>query len=365
MSDLETIRKEATQAVASAQDIDALEKVRVAYLGKTGVITSQMKSLGTLPPEERKTFGASVNVVKDEITALIENTKQALETAALSARLAHEKIDITLPVRPEQKGSIHPITQVMEELTAIFGALGFTSEEGPDIEDDFHNFTALNIPANHPARQMHDTFYIKDEKGEGGNGNVLRTHTSPVQIRVMERFVKEKQQSPLRFIAMGRTYRCDSDMTHSPMFHQIEGLVIEEGVTMANLKGCLTEFVRAFFGRDDIPLRFRPSFFPFTEPSAEVDIGCSWENGELKIGAGKSWLEIGGCGMINPNVLKNVGLDSTKLQGFAFGMGIERMAMLKYGIPDLRPMYESDIRWLNHYNFGALDIPSLVKGVAG
>jgi phenylalanyl-tRNA synthetase alpha chain len=280
-----------------------------------------------------------------------------VDEAALNARLATERIDVSLPPRPEQRGFIHPISQVMDELTAIFGEMGFAVAEGPDIEDDFYNFGALNIPPEHPARQEHDTFYLPDRAD--GAKMVLRTHTSPVQIRTMQ-----KTTPPIRIIAPGRTYRSDHDATHSPMFHQVEGLVIDEKTHMGHLKGCLIEFCRAFFGVDDLPVRFRPSYFPFTEPSAEVDIGCTRKGGELTIGAGDDWLEILGSGMVHPRVLENCGIDSTKYQGFAFGMGIERIAMLKYGIPDLRTFYDSDLRWLKHYGFVPLDVPTLTGGLA-
>lgn len=344
MTDLQQLKQEATEAIAAASSMDELENLRVTFLGKQGKITEQMKAIATLPPEERKDFGQSVNQVKNEVTSLIERGKEELGRAELDAKLNQEKADITLPIRPERQGSIHPISKVIDECTAIFGAMGFSVAEGPDIEDDFHNFTALNIPEEHPARQMHDTFYFP-------SGLLLRTHTSPVQIRHMQ-----ENKPPYKIIAPGRTYRCDSDMTHSPMFSQIEGLWIDKEVNMGHLKGCLTEFVHTFFGSEDIPLRFRPSFFPFTEPSAEVDIGCWRENGELKLGTPKNpedqdWLEILGCGMVNPKVLENVKVDPKEWQGFAFGMGIERIGMLKYGIPDLRTFFESDIRWLKHYGF--------------
>ncbi len=360
MTDLSQLRKEATEAISSASSLDELENLRVKFLGKQGKITEQMKNIATLAPEERKNFGQAVNQVKNEVSDLIESTKNNLGSAELNAKLQKEKIDVTLPGRPERQGSIHPIPQVIDECIAIFGAMGFTVAEGPDIEDDFHNFTALNIPPEHPARQMHDTFYFP-KKGE--ERLLLRTHTSPVQIRHME-----NNKPPYKIIAPGRTYHCDSDITHSPMFHQVEGLLIDKNINMGHLKGCLTEFVHSFFGSDDIPLRFRPSFFPFTEPSAEVDIGCWRENGELKLGATKDpakqgWLEVLGCGMVHPNVLKNVKVDPQEWQGFAFGLGVERIAMLKYGIPDLRTFFESDSRWLKHYGFATLDIPNLVKGL--
>ncbi len=343
-------------AVAAAESVKALEDARVAYLGKSGEITAVLKTLGSLSPDERKAKGAEVNAAKDELTAAIEAKKATLERVELDARLASETIDITLPAAPVARGSIHPITQVIEELTAIFADFGFSVAEGPEIEDDFHNFSALNIPESHPARQMHDTFYLQ---GDGKTHPVLRTHTSPVQIRTMM-----KEKPPIRIIAPGTTYRSDSDMTHTPMFHQIEGLVIEKGVHMGHLKGLLNDALAAFFGLEKLPMRFRASFFPFTEPSAEVDIGCKRGKDALVIGEGSDWLEIAGCGMVHPNVLRNCGLDPAEWQGFAFGCGIERLAMLKYNIPDLRTFFAGDMRWLNHYGFHALDVPNLVKGVS-
>ena len=356
MDELQTLRAEALAAIASAQSLDALEAVRVSALGKKGSISALMSRLGGMGPEERKAAGAQLNAVKDEVAAAIGEAKTGLEAKALDERLARERIDVSLPPRPEQQGKIHPISQVMEEISTIFAQMGFTVAEGPDIEDDFHNFTALNIPAEHPARQMHDTFYF-GERGDGSR-HLLRTHTSPVQIRTMV-----NTKPPIRIIAPGRTDRCDSDMTHTPMFHQVEGLVIDKEANMGHLKGCLSEFVRTFFDVDDVPVRFRPSFFPFTEPSAEVDIGCSRENGELKIGPGKGWLEILGCGMVHPNVLRSCGIDPDEYQGFAFGMGVERVAMLKYGIPDLRTFFDADLRWLDHYGFSPLDVPTLSGGL--
>ena len=356
MQDLDKIRAEALAAVAAAGTPEQLDAARVAALGKKGTISGLMKTLGAMGPDERKAAGATLNAVRDEVAAALDAAKALLDGAALDARLARERIDVTLPARPEAQGRIHPISQTIEEITAIFAQMGFVVAEGPDIEDDFHNFTALNIPLEHPARQMHDTFYF-GERPEGGR-HLLRTHTSPVQIRTML-----SGKPPIRVLVPGRTYRCDSDMTHTPMFHQVEGLVIDETTHMGHLKGCLIEFVRAFFEVDDVPVRFRPSFFPFTEPSAEVDIGCSREGGELKIGPGAGWLEILGCGMVHPNVLKNCGIDPDRYQGFAFGMGVERVAMLKYGIPDLRTFFDSDLRWLRHYGFSALDIPTLSGGL--
>ncbi|CAA7621326.1 phenylalanine tRNA synthetase, alpha subunit [Candidatus Terasakiella magnetica] len=356
MQDLDRIRSEALAEIAASQSLEQLDAVRVAALGKKGSITGLMKSLGAMSAEDRKAAGAMLNAARDEVSAALDTAKAVLEAGALDSRLARERIDVTLSARPETQGRIHPISQVMDEMSAIFAQMGFEVAEGPDIEDDFHNFTALNIPQEHPARQMHDTFYF-GEKADGSR-HLLRTHTSPVQIRTMV-----ANKPPIRIIAPGRTYRCDSDMTHTPMFHQIEGLVIDKTTHMGHLKGCLMEFVTTFFEVDEVPVRFRPSFFPFTEPSAEVDIGCSREGGELKIGPGKGWLEIGGSGMVHPNVLRACGLDPEVYQGFAFGMGVERMAMLKYGIPDLRTFFDSDLRWLKHYGFVPFDVPTLSGGL--
>jgi phenylalanyl-tRNA synthetase alpha chain len=352
---LEQIETNALGEVNSANNLPALEQIRVNYLGKSGLITSQMKVLGTLPAEEKKAFGAKVNEIKNKVTEALESKKEQLETAALSEKLSKEFIDVSIPVKAENQGSIHPVTQVTEEIIEIFAAMGFAVAEGPEIEDDYRNFTALNIPENHPARQMHDTFYVKSDAKD--KQFVLRTHTSPVQIRTME-----KQKPPIKIIAPGRTFRCDSDQTHSPMFHQVEGLFIDKDVNMGMLKGCLQEFVDTFFGVKNLKMRFRASFFPFTEPSAEVDIGCSRKNGVIKIGEGDDWLEVLGCGMVHPNVLKNVGIDPNQYRGFAFGMGIERLAMLKYGISDLRNFYESDQRFLKHYSFANFDMPKLSGG---
>jgi phenylalanyl-tRNA synthetase alpha chain len=357
MADAEQLRNDFIAAVEAADGLDALEQVRLAALGRKGALTEAMKGLGALAPEARREAGQALNRVKDEVAAAIEARKHALDAAALDDRLSRERIDVGLPVRPQPQGSIHPISQTMDELLAIFADMGFSVAEGPDIEDDFHNFTALNIPEAHPARQMHDTFYLPP--GDDGAAVVLRTHTSPVQIRTMM-----STPAPHRIIAPGRTYRCDSDMTHTPMFHQIEGLVIDKATHMGHLKGCLEDLCRAYFEIDDLPLRFRPSYFPFTEPSCEVDIGCSRAGGELKIGAGEGWLEILGAGMVHPNVLANCGLDAGEWQGFAFGVGVERLAMLKYGIPDLRTFFDGDIRWLRHYGFACLDQPSLAQGIA-
>jgi phenylalanyl-tRNA synthetase alpha chain len=341
--------------IAAATSPQALEEIRVRVLGRRGSLTAAMRELGALGPEERRQAGAELNAVKDRITTALTEAAARLGRAALEERLAGEHMDVTLPVAFRETGYVHPISQTVDEIVAIFGEMGFAVAEGPHIEEDFYNFTALNIPPEHPARQEHDTFYLPQRPD--GSRLVLRTHTSPVQIRTML-----AQKPPIRIIVPGRTFRCDHDATHSPMFHQVEGLVIDRTTHMGHLKGCLIEFCRAFFGVDDLPVRFRPSYFPFTEPSAEVDIGCSRAAGELRIGAGGDWLEILGSGMVHPQVLKNCGIDPSQYQGFAFGMGIERVAMLKYGIPDLRTFYDSDLRWLRHYGFLPLDLPSLVRG---
>ena len=354
--DLQKLKDDMMSAVAAAADMAALEALRVSVLGKKGTITGRMKALGGLDPEARKATGQALNQIKDAVAQAIEARKAGFAEAELEARLDGERVDVTLPARPDATGHIHPISQTMKELVAIYGEMGFTVAEGPDIEDDFHNFTALNIPPEHPARQEHDTFYLPELAD--GSRMVLRTHTSPVQIRTMI-----ETEPPIRIIVPGRTFRADSDATHSPMFHQVEGLVVDEATHMGHLKGTLIEFCRAFFGIDDLPVRFRPSYFPFTEPSAEVDIGCTRDGGQLKIGHGDDWLEILGCGMVHPKVLENCGIDSARYQGFAFGIGIERLAMLKYGMPDLRPFYDSDLRWLRHYGFMPLEAPSLVRGL--
>ena len=352
-----TLEKDILQQVAAASEEAALEAIRVATLGKKGSISEQMKLLGAMSPDERKVAGAALNVLKDKVTDAIAERKAVLQEAQLEQRLASEKIDVTLPARAEPRGTVHPVSQVWEEVVQIFGDLGFAVAEGPHIEDDFHNFTALNIPQEHPARQEHDTFYF-NEKPDGSR-MVLRTHTSPVQIRTML-----SSKPPIRIIAPGRTFRCDSDMTHTPMFNQIEGLVIDETTHMGHLKWILAEFCKSFFEVDDVKMRFRASHFPFTEPSMEVDINCSWEGGQVKIGQGTSWLEILGSGMVHPNVIKAGGLDPDKYQGYAFGMGLDRIAMLKYGIPDLRAFFEADLRWLRHYGFKALNVPTLPGGLS-
>jgi phenylalanyl-tRNA synthetase alpha chain len=352
-----SLEQDILNQIAGAADEASLEAVRVGTLGKKGSISEQMKSLGAMSPDERKTAGAALNVLKDTVTDAIAARKAVLQEAQLELRLASEKIDVTLPTRSEPRGTVHPVSQVWEEVVQIFGDLGFGVAEGPHIEDDFHNFTALNIPQEHPARQEHDTFYF-NEKADGSR-MVLRTHTSPVQIRTML-----SSKPPIRIIAPGRTFRCDSDMTHTPMFNQIEGLVIDETTHMGHLKWILAEFCKSFFEVDDVKMRFRASHFPFTEPSMEVDINCSWEGGQVKIGQGSSWLEILGSGMVHPNVIKAGGLDPDKYQGFAFGMGLDRIAMLKYGIPDLRAFFEADLRWLRHYGFRALNVPTLPGGLS-
>lgn len=356
MAGLDDLKAELLAAVAAAESLNALDQLRVAALGKKGRISAELARLGQLPPEERKAFGQAVNQLKDAVTDALAVAKSSLAQAEMHSRLAAEKVDVTLPVRPESQGRLHPLSRVMEEIAAIFADMGFVIAEGPDIESDYYNFTALNIPPEHPARQEHDTFYLK--AGEDGSRPVLRTHTSPVQVRTMQ-----AKAPPIRIIVPGRTYRSDHDATHSPMFHQCEGLVIGPDIHMGHLKAVLIDFCRAFFGMDDLPVRFRPSYFPFTEPSAEVDIGCSREGGGLQIGAGADWLEILGSGMVNPRVLANCGYDPDKVQGFAFGMGIERLAMLKYGIPDLRTFYDSDMRWLRHYGFLPADMPALHSGL--
>lgn len=345
MDDLEEIQKRAVEQADSCESLSELEALKVKYLGKKGLITSQMKMIGSLEANLRKEFGAKVNLAKQTVATAIDVSKKHLLELQMQKQLDSEKIDVTLPARAYKKGSKHLITQTIEECCAIFNNMGFVSEQGPEIEDDFNNFTALNIPEDHPARQMQDTFYLNGKDEEAKN-YILRTHTSSVQIRKMK-----NSKPPFKIIAPGRVYRSDYDMTHTPMFHQIEGLYVDKQINMGHLKGCLNDFLKAFFELEKVPLRFRPSFFPFTEPSAEVDIGCVRKNGEVKIGGSDGWLEILGCGMVHPNVLKNVNVDPEQYQGFAFGVGIERLAMLKYGAPDLRSFFDGDIRWLKHYGF--------------
>jgi phenylalanyl-tRNA synthetase alpha chain len=356
-TDLETLERDLLARVAAANDEAALEALRVEALGKQGSVSALMKNLGSMSPEERKEFGPKLNGLKDRVTEAIVVKKATLAEAALDAQLKAEAVDVTLPpVRP-RLGTIHPVSQVMEELAQIFGEMGFSVEEGPDIESDFNNFTALNFPPKHPARETHDTFFM-DARDERGERKVLRTHTSPVQVRTML-----KQKPPIRMICMGRTFRKDSDATHTPMFHQIEGLVIDETSTMADLKSVLIAAIKAYFEVDDVKLRFRPHHFPFTEPSAEVDVGCDRSGGQIKIGAGDDWLEILGSGMVHPNVLANCGIDPEKYQGYAFGMGIDRLAMLKYGMNDLRAFFDADTRWLKHYGFSPYLLPGLAQGL--
>jgi phenylalanyl-tRNA synthetase alpha chain len=360
MNDIAALKKELVSLVEASNDLDSLEQARVTVLGKKGRITSLMKTLGAMTPEERKTKGQALNELKDEITALIKRQEDALKRQELDERLIRETIDVDLSPREQKRGHIHPISHTMEELTGIFASMGFVVAEGPDIENDWYNFTALNFPPGHPAREMQDTFFLPDAPEEKGDKakRVLRTHTSPVQIRYMS-----GHKPPIKIISMGRTYRSDYDMTHTPMFHQMECLYVDKDVHMGHLKGCLTDFVRAYFEIDDLPVRFRPSFFPFVEPGAEVDIGCTRAGGELRIAkadnpAEQDWLEILGAGMVHPNVLRNCGIDPDTYQGFAFGLGVERIAMLKYGIPDLRTFFESDVRWLEHYGFDPLKRPN-------
>jgi phenylalanyl-tRNA synthetase alpha chain len=352
-----TLEQEILRGVSDAGDEAALEAIRISALGRKGAISEQMRSLGSLSPEERKETGAKLNLLKDKISDAINARKAALKETAIEARLRSEKVDITLPIRPERQGTIHPVSQVWDEIVQIWGDLGFSVAEGPHIEEDFYNFTALNMPPEHPARQEHDTFYFHEKPD--GSRMVLRTHTSPVQIRTM---LSEKP--PIRIIAPGRTFRSDSDQTHTPMFHQIEGLVIDEETHLGHLKWVLSEFCKAFFEVESPKMRFRASHFPFTEPSMEVDINCSWEKGQVKIGVGDSWLEILGSGMVHPNVIRHGGLDPERYQGWAFGMGLDRIAMLKYGIPDLRAFFEADLRWLRHYGFRTLQVPTLAGGLS-
>jgi phenylalanyl-tRNA synthetase alpha chain len=358
MTDLQTLEREITDAIATAADEAALEQVRVAALGKKGSISELLKTLGGLSPEERKEKGPQFNTLRDRVSEAIASRKVALQEQALNARLASERIDTTLAVRHEPQGTIHPVSQVLDEITAVFADLGFSIAEGPDVEFDDYNFTRLNIPPDHPARQMHDTFYVSPQAD--GSRHVLRTHTSPVQVRTML-----SQTPPIRVISPGRTYRVDSDATHSPMFHQFEGLVIDEVTNLGHLKWTLEEFCKAFFEVEKVELRARPSFFPFTEPSVEWDLRCDRSVlGKITFGHGNDWLELAGSGMVHPKVLTMCGIDPEKYQGYAFGGGIDRLAMLKYGIPDIRPFFESDIRWLKHFGFAALDIPMLDGGLS-
>jgi phenylalanyl-tRNA synthetase alpha chain len=354
-TDLEQLGADLLAAIDAAAGLDALEAVRVHALGKQGAVTGLLKTLGGMTPEQRQVEGPRIHALREAVTEAIATRKASLEQAALDARLASETLDMTLPVDRTAPGSVHPVSQVMDELAEIFADLGFAVATGPEIEDDWHNFTALNIPETHPARAMHDTFYLA---GEHERPMVLRTHTSPVQIRTML-----SQKPPIRIIAPGRVYRSDSDATHTPMFHQIEGLVIDKGITLAHLKWTLETFLKAFFEREDIVLRLRPSYFPFTEPSAEVDIGYTMQKGKRVVGGSEGWMEVLGSGMVHPKVIAACGLDPDEYQGFAFGTGVDRLAMLKYGMDDLRPFFDGDLRWLRHYGFSALDVPTLSGGV--
>lgn len=359
MSDLDTLKQSVLSDIAAAADEASLEAVRVASLGKKGSISEAMKSLGKMDVEDRKIMGPALNALKNEVANAVAARKAVLEAEALDRRLATETIDVTLPVPagPAERGRIHPVSQVVDEITAIFADMGFAIAEGPDIETDYYNFTALNFPEGHPAREMHDTFFFNPK--EDGERLLLRTHTSPVQIHTME-----AEEPPIRVVIPGRTYRCDSDQTHTPMFHQIEGLVVDKTSTVGTMKWVLAEFCKAFFEVPEVDMRFRPSFFPFTEPSLEVDIRCDRSGDNVKIGQGDDWLEILGCGMLHPNVLKSGGLDPDEYQGFAWGMGIDRIAMLKYGMPDLRAFFDADARWIEHYGFRPLDLPTLFGGLS-
>jgi phenylalanyl-tRNA synthetase alpha chain len=371
-ADIASLRRDLAAAILAAADEGALDAVRVAALGKKGSVSALLASLGKMAPEERKTAGPLINGLKTEIGALIETQAATLRDKALAARLAAERVDVTLPLKtpPTAAGRIHPVSQVIDEITAIFSDMGFSIAEGPDIETDYYNFTALNFPEGHPAREMHDTFFM--QPGADGVKKVLRTHTSPVQIRTMQPandgprapYITGHIDPPIRVVMPGRTYRNDSDQTHTPMFHQVEGLVIDKSSHIGQLRWVLEEFLKAFFEVESVKTRFRPSFFPFTEPSMEVDVQCDRRGNEVRIGEGTDWLEILGCGMVHPNVLRNCGLDPEVYQGFAWGMGIDRIAMLKYGMPDLRPFFEADKRWLDHYGFRPLDLPTLFGGLS-
>ena len=354
MSDLKKIKDEYLSKLKVKLNLSEINQIKSDLFGKNGVLSLQFKKIGTIAETERKKFASDLNVIKDELQDLINSKMNEIENAEINQRLEKEKIDITLPERPFVRGKIHPVSQTIDEISSIFSEIGFSIEEGPDVENEYNNFTALNTPDNHPARDMHDTFYL-DEKKE----KLLRTHTSPVQVRTML-----KDKPPFKIIAPGRTYRSDSDQTHAPMFHQVEGLHIDQELNMGHLKGCLNYFVKEFFEVKKIKMRFRPSHFPFTEPSAEVDIGYEMKDGKIIIGEGDQWLEILGCGMVHPNVLKNVKVDPTKFQGYAFGIGIDRLAMLKYGINDLRAFFDCDYRWLNHFGFDPLDVPTNYRGLS-
>ena len=369
MTDLPKLEADLAAAIAAAPDGQALETVRVAALGKSGSISELLKTLGAMSPDERRERGPLINGLRDRVQAAIAACRATLDAAELDAKLAAERVDLSLPPPPRRKGSVHPTMQVMDEMIAVFAEMGFSVAEGPDIETDFNNFTALNFPPKHPAREMHDTFFLpEDERGER---KVLRTHTSPVQVRLMRAVHEQRpawiasgQEPPIRVIVPGRTFRKDSDQTHTPMFHQIEGLVIDKAIHMGHLKWTLETFIARFFETSEVVTRFRPHHVPFTEPSAEMDVRCDRSGGEVKIGQGDDWLEILGCGMVHPNVLRNCGLDPEVWQGFAFGCGVDRLATLKYGMPDLRDMFASDVRWLEHYGFSAFSAPNPATGLS-
>ncbi len=354
MSDLKKIKDEFLSKLRSKLDLSQVNKIKSDLFSKDGLITNQFKKIGSISEPERKKYATDLNAIKDELQDLITLKLNEIETLEINEKLQNEKVDVTLPERPIIRGKIHPVSQTIDEISSIFSEIGFSVEEGPDVENEYNNFTALNTPEHHPARDMHDTFYLDERKQK-----LLRTHTSPVQIRTML-----KDKPPFKIIAPGRTYRSDSDQTHSPMFHQVEGLHIDKNINMGDLKGCLNYFIKEFFEVDKIKMRFRPSHFPFTEPSAEVDIGYKIKDGKIIIGEGDQWLEILGCGMVHPNVLKNVKVDPNKFQGYAFGIGIDRLAMLKYGINDLRAFFECDYRWLNHFGFDPLDVPTNYRGLS-
>ena len=354
MSDLKKLKDEFLSKLRGKSNLSEINQIKSELFGKNGLISTQFKKIGTIAESEKKKFASDLNIIKDELQSLINSKINEAENTEINKKLEQERIDITLPERSFVRGKIHPVSQTIDEISSIFSEIGFSVEEGPDVENEYNNFTALNTPENHPARDMHDTFYL-DEKKQ----NLLRTHTSPVQIRTM---IKDKP--PFKIIAPGRTYRSDSDQTHTPMFHQVEGLHIDKDINMGHLKGCLNYFIKEFFEVDKIKMRFRPSHFPFTEPSAEVDIGYEMKDGKIIIGEGNQWLEILGCGMVHPNVLKNVKVDPSKFQGYAFGIGIDRLAMLKYGINDLRAFFDCDYRWLNHFGFDPLDVPTNYRGLS-
>ena len=354
MSDIKKIKEDYLGKLSGKLNLEEVNQIKTELFGKNGLVSNSFKKLGSMQSEDRKKFASDLNFVKNELQEKINNKLQEIETIEINSKLTNEKVDVTLPERDINQGKIHPVSQVIDEISSIFSEIGFSVEEGPDVENQHYNFTALNTPDNHPARDMHDTFYLDDKKEL-----LLRTHTSPVQVRTML-----KGKPPFKIIAPGRTYRSDSDQTHSPMFHQVEGLHIDKDINMGHLKGCLNYFIKEFFEVDKIQMRFRPSHFPFTEPSAEVDIGYEIKDGKIVIGEGDQWLEILGCGMVHPNVLKNVKVDPNKYQGYAFGIGIDRLAMLKYGINDLRSFFECDYRWLNHYGFDPLDVPTNYRGLS-